>query len=330
MVKITNIPPEGRSTRRPGLVVTTTVRGGVRIMKSWPKKRGKQATPEQKHNQEQFALAQRAATECIPWQYLEAEAVSTGTIWNRREILVKASQGSLYSVELANGDYYGNWFEMAREIQGLLDTITDAPGDMLIRTPEGWVGLSAGADGYVLTSNGEGERPSWQAGASPDVAYQWSTVDTQAVYAGANPSLGNAYEVPFPIEITDINIRVTPDVGSTYLLTICEISAALRITAILQQFAITTQVNANPKGALIALPVPQILLPGVRYGFIVSRSNVAPGNGVKSWTSFSRCVPFPTVSQVENIYFNVAVPVINQLVIVANSQSAINMKWREL
>jgi len=330
VVKISNIPPMGRATRRPGLLVQTKTRGGVPIMKGWPKKRGKKATPDQKHNQEQFALAQRAANECHPWQYLEAAAMSEGTIWNRREILVKAAQGSLFDIVIGADDYYGNWFEMAREIQALLDTVSDVPGTMLVRNAEGWVGLEPGVDGYVLSTNGEGFPPHWIPVSVPTPSYQWSAPDISAAYGNINITVGNQYTPAFDVEISDVSFRLTPDVGKTYSLTIATINAGNDIIAVLQQFDITAAVFANPNGVQIPLPVAQTLTAGIKYAFLLSKSNGPTGAGIKLFDAFQGNPPFPLQARQGSLIRNVAVPAAGQNYSPSAGIFGISLKWREL
>lgn len=43
-----------------------------------------------------------------------------------------------------------------------LDALSQEVGSILCRGPDGWVVIPAGAPGQVLTSNGEGDIPSWQ------------------------------------------------------------------------------------------------------------------------------------------------------------------------
>jgi hypothetical protein len=330
MAKVKNIPPGGRGTRRPGRLVQTVGRGGALIIKKWPRKRGPIKSEAQRHTAEQFALAQRAAAECHPWSYLEAENISHGTIWNRREILVKAAQGNMMEITLADGSFYGGWFNLAREIQALLDTITDEPGAILVRNSEGWVGLAPGENGYSLTANGPGFPPSWQATATPAPSAQWSTVDCRSVYTGANLSIGNDYVPALDLEISTIAARITPEVGATYMLTICELSPIDRISVIHQQFDITAEVFAHPLTAVVPLPVVQVFNAGVRYAVLLSKSNGAPSSGIDVWQAFSDYTPFPVCQQQQNVFFNVAVPVVNQLVVEATSQTSINFKFREL
>jgi len=330
MAKISNIPPMGRSTRRPGLLVMTKTRGGVPVSKSWPKKRGKKASEEQLANQERFALAQRAANEAHPWQYMEAANMSHGTIWNRREMLVKAANGTLYEIKLANGEFYGNCFILAREIQPLLDTVTDEPGSILVRGPDGWVGLAPGADGYFLASNGAGFAPSWEAAAAAPTVYQWSSSDINAVYAGANVTVGNQYVPIFDVEVVDITLRLAPVAGKTYSLCIATLSAGNVITAIHQLFDITAAVTASPLGCKIPLPVAQTFTAGVKYGVFVSTSNGPAGAGCPLWQPFQGDPPFPLRQRQIATFFNVAVPTVGQVCVTGGGEFSLDMRWRGL
>jgi hypothetical protein len=47
-------------------------------------------------------------------------------------------------------------------VSASLDAISQAVGSILIRTTDGWAYLEAGPEGWVLTSNGPAQLPTWQ------------------------------------------------------------------------------------------------------------------------------------------------------------------------
>jgi hypothetical protein len=55
--------------------------------------------------------------------------------------------------------YIGPTIEGVRES---LDTLGKIVGSILVRGPDGWTVLLPGPEGYVLTTHGENELPTWE------------------------------------------------------------------------------------------------------------------------------------------------------------------------
>lgn len=330
MAKVKNVPPAGRGTRRPGIMVQTKVRGGIPIMKTWPKKRGPIKSQAQKDTAEVFRLAQKAANEAHSWFFIEAENMSKGSIWNRRELLIMASTGMLYEIELPGGDIYGGWFNLAREIQALLDTVSSDIGTMLVRTGEGWIGLDPGVNGYYLQTNGPGFPPSWNPVAEPAPNFQWSSCQAVDNFSGSDICVGIDLTPAVDVEISDINFRLTPALGATYMLTIATMTSTSRVDTILQQFDVTAAVVAEGGAPVIPLPVLQILDKATRYLFLVSKSNGAAGSGMAMSTSRGNGVPIPSQTETFIRRGSFQVPAPNNLLATTNSTICFNFKWREV
>jgi hypothetical protein len=330
MVKVKGVPPMGRGTRRPGRLVQTKVRGGIPIMKGWPRKRGPIKAEEQRETAHQFKLAQQAANEAHPWMWIEAENMSQGTIWNRREILVKCAQGSFYDITLDNGEFYGGWFNLAREIQALLDTVTDETGHMLYRSSSGWIALVPGPDGYYLQSNGPDFLPAWAPVSEPSPSFQWSCLTPTDNFTGGDETVGLDITPMIDAEISDVAFKLDYQSGAGYEFTICETNGSNVITAILQQFVVTTIVSSQNGTVLMPLPVLQALTAKQRYSFLVTKLSGSPGGSMNVKKSRSDQAPLPcadwtNVSRAGSSHVSVGTSLST-----SSGAACVNMKFREL
>lgn len=330
MVRVKNPPPGGRATRRPGRFHTKIGKGGAFIVSKWPRKRGTPKSEAVRENNRQFALAQRAANEAFYWFWLEAENMATGTIWNRREILVKAAQGSLWEIVLDDGSFYGNWFALAKEIQALLDTVTDEVGSLLVRRSAGWEALVPGADGYILTSNGPDFAPSWKAGESPPSFYQWSSCQPSGTFTGSDLFVGSDFWPAVDVEITNIAFKLTTTASQTYHLKILELNTSDRIVEILQDFDITTAVYGASGAPDISLPVVQLFEKGKRYAVIVGKQNAGASGGISFARSRGEGFPIPCMDTSLIIRTSIQSLAINDLMFETGQAGFFNMKWRQV
>lgn len=104
----------------------------------------------------------------MPLDNIAARIGSEGTPYLPRDLIVKAVYGTLVQVTTKDGfTYYGRRL-VTKQAQVLLDQITQAPGAILMRTVDGWVGLEPGDTGQVLITGGPGIPPDW--GAAPGAA----------------------------------------------------------------------------------------------------------------------------------------------------------------
>lgn len=266
-------------------------------MQKWPRKRGPIKSEAQKHTAEQFALAQRAANEAYSWFWIEAENMATGTIWNRREILIMAAQGTLFEIRLRDGSFYGNWFRLAREIQALLDTISDVTGTLLVRRGSGWEALLPGAENYVLTSNGPDFNPNWQPAPGAPVAYEWSTSQPFGEFTGGDFTAGTFFTPSSDFEVTDISFVFARQVGASYSLCIAECLANATVTAVLQQYDVTSLIHAQGNEVVLSLNVPQVFNRGKWYHVGITKAAGGPGGSILLKTSRGHQPPLPCAGE---------------------------------
>lgn len=120
---------------------------------------------------------------------------AVGSLW------IDTTNNNAYIAE-AVGTGAANWLQIdgagggASALNDLSDvTITTATqGDILVRGASGWINYGIGTSGHVLTSNGPGANPTWQAGGTGDMAaatYDPATIAEQVVGLTATQTLTN-------------------------------------------------------------------------------------------------------------------------------------------
>jgi hypothetical protein len=80
-----------------------------------------------------------------------AKNMAKGTPWVYRDILIMASYGFLYEIQMPDGSILMPYRSQNPNVQYLLDQITSVHGSILYRADIGWVGLPPGTNSYVLT-----------------------------------------------------------------------------------------------------------------------------------------------------------------------------------
>lgn len=138
------------------------------IFSKWPRKRGYPSNPTTQYQVEQF-------TQAIKWvKYPSAGQINTSqdkipkSPYYQRDILEAAMFGKAVVIVLKSGRVIEGVRDVYIDIQSYLDTIGDEVGVILVRTSAGWIALSAGDDGDVLTSHGSGAQPTWEPiGSTP-------------------------------------------------------------------------------------------------------------------------------------------------------------------
>lgn len=129
--------------------------------RSWPRNRTKTKQPDEKENQDRF----RVVTQWLKYQDPGFQAYSIdnspGKLYMPRDIAMAAMYGVLTEIYYADGNVAMGVRNVSVSIQGALDTISDAPGSMIVRTATEWIALSPAALHLVLASAGPGNVPYW-------------------------------------------------------------------------------------------------------------------------------------------------------------------------
>lgn len=121
------------------------------IVKKWPRYRGKGRTPAQVYKEAEFGLAARWASS-PDGQFLDqAIAAARGVNNVPRDFLTASAFGTHTRFFFEDGTEWTRYRDVTINAQLVLDQVTDEPGEMMYRSPDGWVGVLAGSAGQYLT-----------------------------------------------------------------------------------------------------------------------------------------------------------------------------------
>lgn len=154
-----------RERRRPSLKggVMLDVVGGQERARAWPKKRPGKKHPHTAEQNEWFRQAQWATKYMAPEMYWQAQQAVQGTPLLPRDILTMMMAGRLAAFVSPTGRVI--WSKAVQnDVSRALDVISDVPGAMLVRGPDGWQAILPGAPGQALVMPAEGDVPEWGEG----------------------------------------------------------------------------------------------------------------------------------------------------------------------
>lgn len=139
---------------------------GEERARAWPKKRSRKKHPHTVEQNEWFRQAQWATKYMSAEMYWQFAQAVKGTPLLPRDILTMMMAGRLAAFTLPSGRTL--WSEqVANDVSQALDVISDQPGSMLVRGPNGWMAISPGLAGQLLTFEGPDAPPSWQNPVGP-------------------------------------------------------------------------------------------------------------------------------------------------------------------
>jgi hypothetical protein len=151
-----------RTLRRPGLQSIYYDKKRGWIMRAWPRKRTKEPTLRQKYAVQALCTAAYVAKRATPWEIEAAQEAVKGTGWTWKDYYISAQYGRAVVVTDTDGNLFVSRNIMASEIQLYLDSITTEIGAMLVRTGAGWLSISKGSAGSVLTVLEGQDAPSFE------------------------------------------------------------------------------------------------------------------------------------------------------------------------
>jgi hypothetical protein len=158
-------PAGGGSNRRPSFhnVLYQCTWRGTEVARKWPKGRGKSIAAKTRDQMEFFRQVQWAfkfTDHRIIQQYAEAVA---GTPLLPRDLYLSAMAGRMLAFYTPEGRLVVS-VPANNDVSQTLDFLGSEVGSILLRTEEGWLGLSPGAVGDVLTMAGDPALPLWAEG----------------------------------------------------------------------------------------------------------------------------------------------------------------------
>ncbi len=163
------------------------------ITTSWTTSRGPK-TQRAKWSQDAFAAAVKQIRGVSPDEYQAAQAMAVNTPYLGRDLLMKAARGTLVIFQFQDGSVLMGTQYAATLLEALLNTISETPGTMIVKTVDGWSGLLPGDDGKVLTIDSVSGLPIWEtpAGGGGTIAHVDGVDGVTASVVGDTATVGLA------------------------------------------------------------------------------------------------------------------------------------------
>lgn len=125
------------------------------LARSWPRKRGKaKQKPSVTWENLNYKFVAEQSTQPHYLDYENCVAWAKGTAFTWRDIFTMMMRGKFMILRNLDGTIWQNVLCMSDNPQYLLDLLDANPGAMLFRSVNGWQGIDAAADNYVLTMLG--------------------------------------------------------------------------------------------------------------------------------------------------------------------------------
>lgn len=175
-------------------VTFSTLRGQT-IVKKWQKPRGEPSSEAQAKTQTDFLNLVAAQKNCWAVDQVGARMIAEGSQYAWRDVIGRAVVGRLSEFIFADES-----IKLVPEIQELLDTISNVPGSMFVRSPTEWIGLQLGTDGDVLTWSDAIAGPGW---ARPPI--EWIPLQEGTTTASAD-----GVQLPILIMSDENSIMLVP------------------------------------------------------------------------------------------------------------------------
>jgi hypothetical protein len=144
-----------------GVLNMRNTKHGV-VMQKWPEGRGRGTTPYRWYSEQEFIYAARWATDVDALDRETAENLVKGSLYIWRDAIISATYGNFLRITDENGVLLQSSREVAQNPQLILDLVTTEVGAMLFRSSVGWIGITPGNVGQVLTM---AANPEWQDAA---------------------------------------------------------------------------------------------------------------------------------------------------------------------
>ncbi len=284
--------PAARGTKINGAYITVRQPDGSLVVRSWPRKRGHYQSQRQGGWGEWFAAVSRWATQPDPGSQLYALQVVVGTIFMPRDVLIKIAAGKLWDVQLADGTQLWNIWLMADQIQVMLDTITETPGSMLVRTPAGWAALEPGPVGNVLTGQGPNQIPAWALASGGAGAAGWDMPGQTSHSENAFATVGGGLQPAVDVTIDQVWSRLSEVAGATYKVSVLALDGTT-ISAVLGQTP-EYQAEATADVTRVLNLVHKATIPAEQLAVIaVTRTDAGPTTTPSSYRSNLPYATFP-------------------------------------
>lgn len=249
----TNLPEQTMTGRTQALIAIQNWRG-LRVVKKWPRPRPGPPTPAQQAARDNFKTMVTAQADAMPLDVASAHMIATGSLYTYRDVLARAMVGRLFRI--------AGIPDMT--IQSELDTISDIVGSILVRGPDGWVGLLPQSLNQVLTLQGTPLLPLWENAQGGGGGGLSLLQINKLTVAQDFPSTPTTYTA-----ITDLQITVGPfatdtTLWSNYLIATfpSHCRSSLRFSVASQIIVVNNNLGNTDGQQVMTLPLYPYTVPG--------------------------------------------------------------------
>lgn len=174
------MPPRGANQRSPerhrhsGDLVTYKTKRGITVTQLKGGSKGHTATDAEWWKRVEFAFVTRLIKYAIDIEANAARELSKGTLMFPRDILAMAAYGTLLDVRTVDGRHLQGVRLVTKDVQAMLNVISQAPGAMLYRGIDDWIAIIPGPVGAIMMSDEATGFPKWSNGSLSDEVLQAS------------------------------------------------------------------------------------------------------------------------------------------------------------
>lgn len=168
--------PRGRRFYIKGVGAIGSNRVGAFVFRTAPLRRKKKPSLAQYYAQGTLEMATIFARVATAWEVQTSKDIAGRSGYTWKDQLIAMFYGTGVEFTDIDGVQWRGRRILAAEIQTLLDSISSAPGSILVRTDNGWAVLFPGTPGYALTMSPATNLPDWlpagggAGGGQPDYA----------------------------------------------------------------------------------------------------------------------------------------------------------------
>lgn len=222
---------------------------------------------------------------CSPTITMAAMDFAKNTNKTYKDYLIQCMYGYGPEGWLPDGSIYAGARALPTMIQSLLDSITSKPGSLLLRSPNGWVGITPAEAGTVLTSNGEQAMPAWLpggggGGGGSDNLAMVELLGYNGALSQGSATTGQLFATDVPIQVTGLYGAVQcPIPNATYAGILTIVDDLGKITSTIGKTEVVTFESAAKQSFMLPIDTEPTLAPGTTYGINVVRTDGGPTDG---------------------------------------------------
>lgn len=240
--------------------------------------RTKAPTQAQLYSQRTLMVAAAFLHEITAFEYDQCKALAGASGYTWKDQFYAMLYGTGVEFVDKNGVHWYGRRILNANIQQLLDSISEAEGGMLVRTPTGWASLLPGTPGKVLTIDLTTSLPNWldpAGGNATGPAMVYAPVPA-STWSQNFASIGELFTAQADIVVTGLSLGLNPPAaGCTYKFAVAKFDPATQklLEAPAYTAAVTLGTGSHAQYPFAALPSPKAISAGESFLVMVTRTD---------------------------------------------------------